>query len=117
MYLSLSSLYLCNGLLHLCLTEGGKCGFKIVHNALKGVTLHYLSLMIAQQTEGHFEDYFSPLDKYKVWKKRKKNVHSNKTQMLYALLQSSTSLVKLHRIFGHYCINVPKMRDTKPRGN
>lgn len=56
-------IYLCDGLLHLCLTEGRKCRLQILHNALKAVTLHYLPLMTAQQTEGHFKDHLGPLDK------------------------------------------------------
>lgn len=56
-------LYLGNGLLHLRLSEGGECSFQIVHDALEAVTLHYLPLVAAQQTEGHFKDHLSPLDK------------------------------------------------------
>lgn len=72
-----SYLYLRNCLLHLCLIEGGKCIFQIVHDALKAVTLHYLPLMAAQQTEGHFKDHPGPLDKNKIWNK-KKHRHSKK---------------------------------------
>lgn len=58
--------YLSNGLLHLCVAEGGECRFQIVHNALKAVTLNYLPLMAAQQTEGHFKNHLRPLDKHKI---------------------------------------------------
>lgn len=60
------TLYLCHGLLHLCLSESRKCSFQIVHNALKAITLHYLPFMAAQQTEGHLKDHPGPLDKYKI---------------------------------------------------
>ena len=59
-------LYLRHGLLHLRMSEGGECCFQIVHDALKAVTLHYLPLMAAQQTEGHFKDHPGPLDKHKI---------------------------------------------------
>lgn len=58
--------YLRDGLLHLRLSEGRKCRLQVVHNALEAVALHYLPLMAAQQTQGHFKDHAGPLDEYKI---------------------------------------------------
>lgn len=60
------TLYLTDCLFHLGLGEGRYGGLKVVYNALKTVTLQYLSLVAAQQTQGHLKNHLGALDKKQV---------------------------------------------------
>lgn len=60
-------MYLGDYLFHLAVSEGGDGGFKVVYNAFKAVTLQYLSLVAAQQTQGHLKNHLCALDKQEVW--------------------------------------------------
>lgn len=59
-------MYLSDRLFHLAVSEGGDGGFKVVHNTFKAVTLQYLSLVTAQQTQGHLKNHIRALDKQEV---------------------------------------------------
>ncbi len=59
-------MYLSDRLFYLAVSEGGDGGFKVVHNTFKAVTLQYLSLVAAQQTQGHLKNHLRALDKQEV---------------------------------------------------
>jgi len=59
-------MYLVDRLFHLAVSEVGDGGFKVVHNTFKAVTLQYLPLVVAQQTQGHLKDHLCALDKQEV---------------------------------------------------